>query len=102
MDTVMNPYASAESTYSIEGTLKEIADLRRELACAEARVAKLKQFHDLIGDPLDTEEVYALVGIVASLREDLAGAEWRLDQHLIKHTHDNGVTTAADMQLFSR
>ena len=98
----MNPYASAQSTSTVVSTLKNIADLRRQLACAEARVANLKQLHDLLGDPLDTEETYALIGSVAALREDLAGAEWRLDQYLIERIHDNGITTAADMQMFRR
>ena len=102
MTLVMNPYASAQSTASVVSTLKDIADLRRQLACAEARVSRLKQLRDLLGDPLDTEEVYALIGSVAALREDLAGSEWRLDQQLIERIHDNGVTTAADMQLFRR
>ena len=101
MTAVINPYAPSTTTPVVD-TLKDIAQLRRELACAEARVSKLKKFHDLIGDPLDTEEVYALVGTVAALREDLAGAEWRLDQLLIARIHDNGVTTAADMPLFRR
>lgn len=97
-----NPYVAAQFTSAVLDTIKDIAELRRELACAEARMAKLKQMRDLLGDPLDTEEVYHLLGAVALLREDLAGEECKLDRQLIDRIHDNGVITAADMQLFRR